>query len=311
MDGTLLVNKPKGITSYEVVKRIKKWLGVDKVGHAGTLDPSAVGLLVVCIGRATKLTPFLQELDKAYRGRMVFGVVTSTFDEEGEIIREQDALSLTRQKVEDIFRKFQGRISQVPPMYSAIHWQGRRLYDLAREGVKVELSTREIQIYKLKLLSFSPGIHPEVEFEILCSKGTYVRSLCRDIGEVSGFGAYQSFLCRTRIGPFSLEDAVDLEKIEQIRMDKKRLREIIYSLSDSLPHFPRVVVKEGAEKIVKWGRPLYFAHLSQIPSNLEKGDRVRICSQKGDLLAIGVSLQNGFHFVKDRVGFKYLRVLIQ
>jgi len=311
MDGVLLINKPEGITSYEVVKRVKKCLRIDKIGHAGTLDPAAVGLLVVCIGKATKLTPFLQELDKTYRGKMVFGVVTSTFDKEGEIIQEKDASSLTKEKVEGIFHKFQGKILQVPPVYSAIHWQGRRLYDLAREGVKVKLSSREVQIYKLKLLGFSPGVHPEVEFEVSCSKGTYIRSLCKDVGEASSFGAYQSFLCRTKIGPFSLEKAKDLEEIENIDMtDKKRLDEIIYPLSESLPHFPKVVVKEGTEKLVKWGRPLYFAHLSTIPSTMEKGDRVRICSKKGDLLAIGVSLQNGFYFAKDRVGFKYLRVLI-
>ena len=308
MDGLLLVNKPKGISSYGVVKRIKNLANLEKIGHAGTLDPCAEGLLLICIGKVTKLTVFLQELDKTYRGRMIFGVTTTSFDEEGEIIEEKDASSLTRDKVEEVFSKFKGKILQTPPMHSAIHWQGERLYNLARRGEKVNPLAREIHIYELKLLNFSPGIHPEAEFEVRCSKGAYIRSLCNDIGKASGYGAYQSSLCRVKVGPFSIRDAKNLEEVENL-IGEDKLKEALYSPSEALPHFPKVLVKKGVEKIIKWGRPLYLSHLSIFPSQLEKGDRVRICSEKGDLLAVGVSLQNSSHFVKDRVGFKYLRVL--
>ena len=308
VDGLLLVKKPKGISSYGVVKKIKTLTKIEKIGHAGTLDPSAQGLLLICMGKATKLTPFLQELDKTYQGKMIFGVTTTTFDEEGEIVEKKDASSLTREKVEEVFEKFKGKILQTPPIHSAVHWQGERLYKLARRGEKVNLPPREVYIHKLKILNFFPGIHPEVEFEVRCSKGTYIRSLCHDIGKESGFGAYQSSLIRTKVGPFSIEDAKDLEEIENL-IKEGRLKDIIYPPAEALPHFPMVTIKKGMEKMVKWGRPLYFPHFSGIPSFLEKGDKVRICSEEGDLLAVAVSLQNGSHFVKDKEGFKYLRVL--
>jgi len=215
MDGILLIDKPKEVTSYDVVKKIKEWLKIKKVGHTGTLDPQATGLLIICIGKATKLTPFLQNLDKIYWGKLVFGILTNSLDGEGEILEEKDASFLQKSEVEGIFRKFEGRITQVPPMFSAIHWQGDRLYNLARKGIKVKVPPRKVQVYYLRLLSFSHGRHPEAEFELHCSKGTYVRSLCRDIGEVCGCGAYQKSLCRLRIGPFSLKEAKKMEEVEK------------------------------------------------------------------------------------------------
>ena len=311
MDGLLLINKRRGTTSYEVVKKVKQILKAEKVGHIGTLDPVAEGLLPLCLGKATKLTPFLQELDKTYRGRMVFGITTSTFDEEGEIIKEKDASSLTREQVESIFSRFKGKILQTPPAYSAIHWQGKRLYNLAREGVEVKVLPRKVEIYELKLLNFFPGIHPQAEFELRCSRGTYIRSLCRDIGEISGYGAYQVYLCRIGVGPFNLSHARTIEELVEIKSKGGEIEEILYSTDEILPHFPKVTVKRGVERLVKWGRPLYLTHFSQLPSNLEKGDRVRICSQEGELLAIAKSCQSSSHFTKDQVGFKYLRVFVQ
>ena len=309
MDGLLLIKKPKGMTSHDIVKRVRKILKVEKVGHVGTLDPVAEGLLPVCMGKATKLTPFLQELDKTYRGTMVFGVTTSTLDEEGEVVREVDASCLTQKQVEEVFEKFKGKILQTPPAYSAIHWQGRRLYQLARSGVKVEPPPRQVEIYEFKLLNFNPGIHPEVDFELCCSKGTYIRSLCRDIGEILGYGAYQKYLCRIKVGPFRLSEAKDIKEVELIK-ERGQVEKILYPLSEALPHFPKVVVKKNVEKIIKWGRPLYLDHFLHLPDNLEKGDRVRVCSLDDRLLAIAKSCQSRSHFVKDQIGFKYLRVLI-
>ncbi len=309
MDSLFLIDKSKGISSHEVVKRMRALIGEKKIGHAGTLDPAAQGLLLVCVGKVTKLTPFLQELDKTYQCRIIFGIFTSTLDEEGEVIEKKDASSLKEEQVRAIFHRFKGKIFQKPPMYSAVHWQGERLYNLARKGTKVEVPPRQVYIYDLRLIGFHPGVHPEAVFELCCSKGTYVRSLCRDIGEASGYGAYQASLCRTKIGPFSLKSAQDLKNVQKAT-EKGELSKILFSPADALPNFPKILVKEGVEKLIKWGRPLYFSHFFGISPDLEKGDRVRLCSKEGRLLAVGVALQSGFHFAKDKVGFKYLRVLV-
>jgi len=308
MDGLLLIDKPKGMTSYEAVLKVKEALGVKKAGHTGTLDPSATGLLLICVGKATKLTPFLQDLDKTYKGKMVFGITTSSLDEEGEIVEEKDASSLTREQVEEVFSHFTGKIRQTPPMFSAVHYRGERLYKLARKGVEVERPLRQVQVYELKLINFHAGRHPQAEFEVRCSKGTYIRSLCSDIGKALGCGAYQASLCRTKIGPFELKEAKKPSELE--RMDEIKIKEVLYSLSEALSHLPLVTVKKEAEKMVKWGRPLYLSHLQSFPFSIEKGDRVRLCSQEGKLLAVATSLQDGAHFLEERIGFKYLRVLV-
>ena len=178
-----------------------------------------------------------------------------------------------------------------------------------RDSTWVEVPAREVEIYQLKLLSFSSGKHPQAEFELCCSKGTYVRSLCQDIGKRSGYGAYQASLRRTKVGVFSLSQARDLEEIERA-IKTGNIKHILFTPADSLPHFRKVTVKKGVEVLMKWGRPLYSSHISEVPRELEKGDRVRFCSEKGDLVGVGIALQSGSHFVRDKVGFKYLRVLV-
>ncbi len=308
MDGMLLIDKTRGPSSHDVVDRVRQVFKIKKVGHTGTLDPLATGLLLICLGRATKLAPFLQDLDKVYEGKMIFGVTTSTLDSEGEILEEKDASSLSREKIEEIFADFQGEIAQTPPMFSAIHQDGKRLYKLARNGEEVKRLPRIVNVYQLQALRFSFNSHPQVEFRAHCSKGTYIRSLCADIGKASGFGAYQLSLRRTTIGPFDLKQARKLEDLEG--KSKEEREEILLSLKDALPHLPLITTKRGVEKVVRWGKPLYLSHIHELPSELEKGDRVRLCTQEGKLLAVGISLQMGTHFCQDTVGFKYLRVLI-
>lgn len=308
MDGILLIDKPRGLSSHDVVDKIRQVFKIKKVGHTGTLDPLATGLLLICIGRATKLASFLQDLNKIYEGKMIFGVTTSTLDSEGEIVEEKDASSLSREKIEEIFAHFQGKIVQTPPMFSAVHQGGKRLYELARSGQEVERPSRIVNVYQLQALRFNFNSHPQVEFRVHCSKGTYIRSLCADIGKASGFGAYQFSLRRTRIGPFDLKQAWKLEDL--VGKSEEEREKILLFLKDVLPHLPLVTVKRGVEKIVRWGKPLYLSHIHELPPELEKGDRVRLCTQEGKLLAVGISLQKGTHFCQDRVGFKYLRVLI-
>jgi len=309
MDGLLLVDKPKGMTSHDVVDRVRRILNTRKVGHTGTLDPSAIGLLLVCVGKATRLTPFLQGLDKEYQGVMIFGVTTSSLDEEGEILEEKDASALKRSEVEDLFAIFRGKIAQTPPAFSAVHWKGERLYKLAREGRQATPPPRQVEIYELTLLDFTPARHPQAKFKTHCSKGTYVRCLCADVGKDCGYGAYQASLQRTRIGPFSLSRAQTLQDLEKT-VAEKGADSVLMALGDVLPHLPLVKVKKGAERVVGWGRPLYITHLASLPPDLDKGDRVRLCAADGRLLAVAISLQKASHFSKDEVGFKYLRVLI-
>ncbi|MEA1965310.1 MAG: tRNA pseudouridine(55) synthase TruB [Candidatus Aerophobetes bacterium] len=309
LDGLLLVDKPKGMSSYDVVKKIRETSGIKKVGHTGTLDLSASGLVLICIGKATKLTPFLQDLDKTYRGRMIFGVTTNSLDEEGEVLEEKDASSLNRVDVEKLFSQFKGEISQVPPMFSALHWKGNRLYKLARKGIEIKLPPRKIQVYKFKLLNFISKHHPQAEFEVTCSRGTYIRSLCSDIGKASGYGAYQSSLHRIKIGAFHLNNAKRLEDLEK-EIREGKVERILLPLASALPYFPIVKVKRGVEKIIREGRSLYLTHIDCPPPALEKGDKVRLCRENGQLLAIATSLQNSSHFCKYKMGFKYLRVLI-
>ncbi len=309
MNGLFLIDKPKGITSHDVVDRVRRILNIRKVGHTGTLDPAATGLLLICVGKATRLTSFLQDLDKTYQGVMVFGLTTSSMDEESEILEEKDASGLNRGEVENLFAHLRGKITQTPPAFSAVHWKGERLYKLAREGLEPTPSPRQVEIYALSLLDFIGGRHPQVKFKIHCSKGTYVRSLCAEVGKYSGYGAYQASLQRTQIGPFLLEKARTLEDLENI-MAGDRADRVLIGLRDALPHLPLVKVKKEAEKVIGWGRALYISHLDDSPPDLDKGDRVRLCAPDGRLLAVAISLQKASHFSKDKVGFKYLRVLI-
>ena len=309
MNGLLLIDKPKGSTSHDVVKEVRRLLKIKKAGHTGTLDPIATGLLLICLGQATKLTRFLQDLDKTYQGEMIFGITTTSLNGQGEVVEEKDASGLSKAEVEELFARFKGKIIQTPPMLSAVHWKGERLYKIARDGLEVERIPRKVWIYELELLDFVSNHHPKVQFRVRCSKGTYVRSLCADIGKVSGFGAYEAALCRTKVGPFDLKQAKTLKDLEK-KVAQGKEEEIICSLKDVLPHLPLVKVKPGVEKVVKWGRPLYLSHLDFLPKELGKGDKVRLCSQEGELLAVAISLQEESHFCKDKIGFKYLRVLI-
>lgn len=210
-EGILLINKAKSYTSFDVVAKVRKILSVKKVGHAGTLDPFATGLLVVLIGRYTKLSDFLINNDKTYKATIRFGIGTDTHDSYGKKISYGNYLGITKTKLELSLKKFRGIISQVPPIFSAIKINGQRSYKLARKGEKVKLKSRKLMINKFEILKFN---NPFVEFEINSSKGTYIRSIARDIGEDLGVPAHLSSLCRTNSGNFSLKDALHQNELE-------------------------------------------------------------------------------------------------
>ena len=209
----LLVDKPAGWTSHDVVQKLRGLLHLRKVGHAGTLDPRATGLLIVVTGPMTRKLSLLMELDKEYRGTMVIGARTPSFDAETEVVERGDCSSVTEGALRSLLREYVGEISQTPPLYSAVKYKGLPLYKYARRGVHVERPQRRVTISALDLLSFAP---PEVEFRAVCSKGTYIRSLVDDIGQRLGCGAFLKSLVRTRVGTYSLDDALTIPELEAL-----------------------------------------------------------------------------------------------
>jgi len=197
--------KPYGWTSFKVVKHVRRYFSGEKVGHAGTLDPRASGVLIVCVGKATKRVESLMEMEKEYICEIELGKVTDTLDSEGKIINTTDVIPLTLQQVKEAVNKFKGEIYQIPPMYSSIKVQGQPLYKLARKGKEIARKPRKINIYKIEVLSYK---EPFISLRIVCSRGTYVRVLAQDIGERLECGAYLKRLIRTRIGDFTIKDSI-------------------------------------------------------------------------------------------------------
>ncbi len=213
INGFVIIDKPAGITSHDVVSRVRRIAGTRRVGHTGTLDPFATGVLPIAVNDGTKAIPFLDEGIKCYEALMQLGFATDTLDITGQVVSEQDYSSVTFEMLQEAFTRFNGTVSQIPPMYSAIKQGGQPLYKLARQGQQVERAARQIEIYSLKIISFAL---PFVSFQLSCSRGTYVRTLADDIGAILGCGACLKELRRTASGPFLLQKAVTLEMLESV-----------------------------------------------------------------------------------------------
>jgi len=212
--GVLPVDKGAGLTSFQVVAHLRRILRVPKIGHGGTLDPAATGVLPILVGEATKLTPYLVDLDKEYLATVRLGVTTDTLDLSGAVLETRPVPAIGAAAVERALAAFVGNICQVPPMYSALHHEGRRLYELAREGVEVERSPREVTVYSIALESLAP---PDLTIRVRCGKGFYVRTLAADLGAALGPGGALAMLVRTRVGPYRLDDAVAWETVREAR----------------------------------------------------------------------------------------------
>jgi tRNA pseudouridine55 synthase len=210
LNGILIIDKPPGMTSHDVVEVIRRKIHYKKVGHGGTLDPLATGLLVILVGRATKQSSRFMASDKAYDSTMTLGIVTDTGDGAGKVIFESSEVNVTSDKIAETFSEFKGEIFQIPPMVSAIKYKGRKLYELAREGQVVERLPRKVHIHELEMVEFSP---PKISFRVVCSRGTYIRALCEDIGKRLGCGAYLSQLRRIRVGHLTIRDAITVDAI--------------------------------------------------------------------------------------------------
>jgi len=280
MHGILNLNKPQGLTSRKVVSRVQKTFKFKKIGHAGTLDPEATGVLPLCIGKATKIAPFLLDCPKTYLATMKLGVMTDTDDASGKVV-ETHSYILGRERIQEIIKSFLGEINQIPPMYSALKYKGRRLYELAREGKEVDRAPRTVTIFHIEVRN----IHdPFVTFEVTCSRGTYIRTLCRDIGLKAGYGAHLFHLIRTRVGMFDLAQSLSLDQLEKMTVEE--VKQVLWSLADSLSFLPSVTVKEEGEARLSHGQALHAEHLlSPLPSGL-KERRIKAQNERGECLAI-------------------------
>ncbi|MDI6906246.1 MAG: tRNA pseudouridine(55) synthase TruB [Thermoanaerobacterales bacterium] len=258
MEGILNLLKPPGMTSHDAVAYLRRLTGVRRIGHTGTLDPGAAGVLILCLGRTTRLARFLEPADKRYRAEITFGLSTRTQDAFGEPVAEADAGRLTGEALEQVLTGFVGSLEQVPPMTSAIKQGGRKLYELAREGRDVERAPRRVTIYSLSLIRVSRlgTPRPRAVFDVHCSKGTYIRTLCADIGAALQLPAYMSFLIRTAVGGFKLATTLTLEQVAQdVRAGSLPRR--LLPPDKALAAFPVVLVRESAVRAVKNGARLF------------------------------------------------------
>jgi len=277
MDGILNINKPAGITSFDVVSRVRKICKTKKVGHAGTLDPDASGVLPVCVGKATKVIEFLMDKTKTYRVGLLLGKATDTQDASGMVLYEKP-VNATDEEIKNVIKGFLGETEQIPPMYSAIKINGKKLYELARKGIEVERKPRKVTFYSLVILSIErKGDITEVVFDADCSKGTYIRTLCHDIGEKLRCGGHMRSLIRLRSGPFSIEESYSLESIEnnENNMPEKAL----IPMDKALEGFPSVRVSDKDAKRLKNGLNI---PIEGYPSGL-----TRVYHESGAFIAVG------------------------
>lgn len=287
MRGFLSVLKPPGMTSHDAVQELRRLTGVRKVGHGGTLDPGAAGVLPVALGKATRLLEFLDGQPKSYRAEMLLGLTTSTQDLEGEVLSCREVPGLAPEQVEEVLRSFLGRYNQVPPMYSAVHYRGRRLYELARAGVEVERQPRTVEIYRLELLRHWPdGPYWHLLLDVTCSGGTYVRTLCADIGEKLGYGGCLAFLVRTAVGPFTLATSHTLEELA-LAGRERILEELLLPLDFPLAHLPRAEVKPQVVSRILNGNPIPGTAVNWQGKVPESGQAVRLYAPDGAFLAVG------------------------
>lgn len=285
--GFLNLNKPPGYTSHDCVARVRRLLGTKRVGHGGTLDPAAVGVLPMALGKATRLLQFLPQ-DKAYKATIRFGVRTTTDDLEGEVIEGQPVPDLSKESIQLVLSQFRGKIEQVPPIYSAIQVGGKRLYKIARQGEAVEVPARMVEVYDLKILDWRPGEFPELDVAISCGPGTYIRAIARDLGDRLNTGATLAHLTRTQSSGFRLEESITLEDLE------RQVKEQAFT-----PISPHVALTHLRECILSTSQVSSWFHGQRLliaGETLSEG-AVRVSSPTGEFLGMGELEQTGLEWV--------------
>jgi tRNA pseudouridine55 synthase len=271
MNTVVNLNKKTAVSSHDAVTSVKKLFKVRKAGHAGTLDPLATGVLLVCLNEATKIAGLLSNLDKEYIMTAKLGEETDTYDAEGAVTSRVEGFDISISEIKDILQGFMGYTEQIPPMYSALKHQGHALYELARKGIEVERKPRLVLINSIEILSYES---PFLTIRVSCSKGTYIRSLCHDMGRKLGIGAHVTGLIRTRIGHFRIEDSADISKLPH----KKNA---LYTIDDSLRHLPEIIISEDNLKKAKNGNPIKF------DKELDEALIVKLKNTDGRIFGIG------------------------
>lgn len=284
MDGFLNLNKPKGITSFTAVEEVRKRLKEKKAGHAGNLDPDATGVLVIGLGKATRFLPYITDVEKEYMATIKLGVLTDTLDASGEVMDTKEVPPIDRAKLEEVLHHFTGEIEQTPPAYSAVKIEGKRLYELAREGVLVNPKPKKVTVYEIELLDVG-----EDEFRIraVVSKGTYIRSLARDIAARLGTYGIVKNLVRTRIGHFTLGEAVDL--------DDPDLGKKVIPPDKGLLHMGEVVLKEKAAWYFRNGNRVGVSGILSRSRNVRSFEYVRVYDESGDFMGVGFMKWDGLY----------------
>lgn len=291
--GIINVYKEKGFTSHDVVAKLRGIVGQKKIGHTGTLDPDATGVLPVCLGKATKLCDLLTDKNKTYEAVLLLGKTTDTQDITGEVLEEKSTEALTEEKVREAIEGFIGDYEQIPPMYSALKVNGKKLYELAREGKVIERKARPVKILDIQILEIDL---PKVRMEVSCSKGTYIRTLCHDIGEKLGCGGCMESLIRTRVSTFQIEDAKTLDEIETLKQEGK-LAELLVPIDAMFPFYPKITVKDDWKAFAKNGNPLDLKMLKEACGQDEE-TQVRLYDESGKFIAIYQWKEKKYHIVK-------------
>lgn len=293
MNFIVCLNKPGDITSQDAVTKVKRILKVKKAGHTGTLDPIATGLLLICINKATRLASYFTGLDKEYRAVMKLGESTDTQDAKGSVTATNNKVDFDEAAVKDALKSFEGNILQQPPMFSALKHKGKPLYKYARKGIEIERKHREVTIQRIELLELNI---PYVTFKVLCSKGTYIRTLCNDIGEKLGTGAHLFELERTAVGTFDISKSLNFEELEIITREQNQpvrkrapfeLSDGVFSMDTALSWMPELKIDETQTKSVKNGVPLTSEGNYEFSDKLKTATGIKIKSPDGELLAIG------------------------
>lgn len=297
--GVLNIYKEKGYTSHDVVARLRRIVGQKKIGHTGTLDPEAEGVLPVCLGKATKLCDLLTDKDKTYEAVLLLGISTDTQDTTGKILEEKNTADLREEAVREVVLSFEGEYDQIPPMFSALKVGGKKLYELARDGKEVERKPRHVQIYRIRILQIDL---PRVRMEVTCSKGTYIRTLCHDIGEKLGCGGCMESLLRTRVERFGVAESLRISEVEQL-MDEGTLQEHMIKVDEMFPDYQKVYLTPEALAAVRNGNSFRLGDVIWISelSGFQNAERVRVYDEERNFIAV-------YEFEKENQLFKIVKM---
>lgn len=298
LNGIINIYKEAGFTSHDVVAKMRGICKQKKIGHTGTLDPDAVGVLPVCLGSGTKLCDMLTDKDKEYEAELLLGVITDTQDTSGQVLERRE-VTAAQEEIVQVIQGFQGTYQQIPPMYSALKVDGKKLYELARAGKEVERKPRPVTIEEIEILEIKL---PVIRMRVVCSKGTYIRTLCADIGDRLGCGGTMASLKRTRVGQFGVKDAITLSQLERLR-DEERMEEVLYSVDSVFSHCQALHILPEFQKLLDNGNS-FFPNQTCEGTRLPEGEWVRVYAQNGRFYGV-------YAYEKSRRWYKPVKMFLE